>query len=135
MNFPALRYAGYSISYFLIIFPICLIIIKYKIPDEEKYFRKLKIIFVICLIIFNVRNIDRINKKFELDQHSNHNFSNFPFYWIKDVNYSRKNINNYEVSFLTGNDPCWDVKPVCVRRPNINIKKNKNYIFYSVNIE
>ena len=101
----------------------------------KKYYNKIKIIFIICLIIFNVRNIDRINKKLELDQNNNHNFTNFPFYWTKDVNYSRKNINNYEVSFLNGNDPCWDIKPVCVRRPNINIKKNNGYIFYSVNIE
>ena len=76
----------------------------------KKYYNKIKIIFIICLIIFNVRNIDRINKKLELDQNSNHNFTNFPFYWTKDVNYSRKNINNYEVSFLNGNDPCWDIK-------------------------
>ena len=59
----------------------------------------------------------------------------FLFYWIKDVNYSRGYINDYEVSVLKSSDPCWAVKPVCVRRPNISVNKVNGYIFYYVNVE
>ena len=34
-NFPTLRYAGYSISFYLIILPICFIISKYDISNEK----------------------------------------------------------------------------------------------------
>ena len=102
---------------------------KYQISNEKKYFDRLKIFFVVCLVIFNVRNIDRINKKLSLFEESNFNFINFPFYWIKDVNYSRGYINDYEVSVLKSSDPCWAVKPVCVRRPNISVNKVNGYIF------
>ena len=134
-NFPTLRYAGYSISFFLIVVPICFFLSKYQISNEKKYFDRLKIFFVVCLVIFNVRNIDRINKKLSLFEESNFNFINFPFYWIKDVNYSRGYINDYEVSVLKSSDPCWAVKPVCVRRPNISVNKVNGYIFYYVNVE
>lgn len=134
-NFPTLRYAGYSISFFLIILPICFFISKYKINNEKKYFYRLKIFFVICLVIFNIRNFERINTKLELNEHSSYNFTNFPFYWTKNLNYSRKNINNYEISFLKSKDHCWDVKPVCVKRPNIGIRMSNGFIFYYVDNE
>ena len=132
LNFPALRYAGYAISLFLIAVPISYSLSRYKLIDEKKFVLKIKILFIICLVIFNVRNLDRIQKKFILEKNDNYNFITFPFYWTQNVTYSTKKVNNVEISILDNNDMCWAVKPVCIRRQNINIDSINGFIFYFV---
>ena len=64
-----------------------------------------------------------------LTKNDHHNFKNFPFYWIKDVNYKEVIIDGQKI-YLT-NDSCWNTPSTCVRHTQFKISKRNNYIFYS----
>ena len=79
-----------------------------------------------------MRNIDRINNEASLKLNENHNFSNFPFYWIKDVKYKRQNDENDIFFSIESGNFCWATPSVCFSGNNINIQNKKNYLIFSV---
>ena len=48
-------------------------------------------------------------------------FSNFPFYWVKEQNFKKIEIDGYSLNSTTG--ACWNIEPTCVRdTSNLKIK-------------
>ena len=130
-NFPTLRYAGYSIVFLSLVLPFCFLI-SYKIDISKSVKKKYIYLIIISIIIFNLRNIDRINNEASLKLNENHNFSNFPFYWIKDVKYKRQNDENDIFFSIESGNFCWATPSVCFSGNNINIQNKKNYLIFSV---
>ena len=128
-NFPTLRYAGYVIVFLIIILPFA-IFLRSKIDfDNKKNLKKLKIIFFISYLIFFTKNVSRLNEELNIPPDNHHNFKNFPFYWIKDIQYEIIFIDDQKLYKV--NDACWNVPSTCVRNThNLRIKKKGNYNFY-----
>jgi len=129
-NFPSLRYAGYIVFYMLIIFPF-IYIFQYKIDLTSRLvIKKISILFLISLTVFFVKNVKRINTELNIPNEKDHNFENFPFYWVQDVKYETIYINSHKL-FKT-NGKCWNIPSTCVRNDSLKVNKHKNYIFYSI---
>ena len=62
INHPALRYGGYVLIASLILLPVSMIISKYNISVKDLY-KRLSILFVIVILIFVTRNLNRIHKE------------------------------------------------------------------------
>jgi hypothetical protein len=129
-NFPTLRYAGYLISYLIIILPF-IFFVNNKINLSKKL--NLKIFFTIVMIAYSVflfKNIVRLKNEIFLAKNLHHNFSDFPFYWVEKKVHKKFKINGYELYKVDGK--CWDVRPTCVRAvSHFNIKIKNNYVFYT----
>ena len=130
-NFPTLRYAGYAVVFLLISYPASYILINKIDFNNEKVIRKVKILILISLVIFNVRNIIRINQELYLTENQNHNFKNFPFYWIEDVKYEKVKINNFTLYNVQDGKMCWDTPSTCLRTVSgLHINEKNGYKFY-----
>ena len=129
LNFSTIRYAGYIIIYLLIIFPFIIYINKRVNLHDKLSFKKLSIIFLISFSVFLFKNISRLNSELNIPITNNHNFSNFPFYWLDEVNYEVKYISGYKVFLTKG--MCWNIPSVCVRGvEGFQSYKKNGYIFY-----
>ncbi len=130
-NFPSLRYAGYSIFFLLLVVPLCIYLGKNLRPNKIIIKKKIKILIILALIIFNFKNIQRLNNELNLKNYEHHNFLNFPFYWVDHVEYKSILINGKYFYEVTNNKSCWNVPPTCLRDRNYLDIQNKNgYFFY-----
>ena len=60
-----------------------------------------------------------------------HNFKNFPFYWVDKKDYKKIKINNNHAYIVEG--MCWNVPSPCIRNvSNLVIEEKNNYIFYKI---
>ena len=131
LNFPTLRYAGYIIVYLLLVFPFIAIYDKYLDTKNIIFLRKISVIFLICYLVFLYKNFTRFNYEFNIPVNQNHNFTNFPYYWIDKVKFEEKFINGVKVYSTKG--MCWNVPTTCIRNvENINLEIKNNYIFYYI---
>ncbi len=129
MNFPTLRYAGYIVTYLIFILPFCFILDKRIDFSKKENLKRIFIILIISYSIFLVKNVTRIHSKMNLEANSHHNFLNFPFYWVKEQNFKKIEIDGYSLNSTTG--ACWNIEPTCVRdTSNLKIKVKYNYVFY-----
>jgi len=128
LNFPTLRYAGYSIVFFSLALPFCFFI-SYKIRLNNKVIKKrYTYLLIFAILIFNLRNVDRINNELSLKFNEHHNFSNFPFYWIKETEYKKNDFFNS----LTNGSSCWATPSVCSSGDNIRIENKNGFLMYIV---
>ena len=131
-NFPTLRYAGYVIIYLLFILPYCLSI-NNKIVWEVGQYKKFFLILIFCFSIFALKNSIRLYKEINIPEDQNHNFKNFPFYFVKNSPYKEVIINNNKVYEVLDGNMCWATPSTCVRATDkLNIKNKKGYKFYSL---
>ena len=130
-NFPSLRYAGYSILFLLLVVPLCIYLAKNLNFNKTIVKKKIKILIILALIIFNFKNIQRLNNELNLKNYEHHNFLNFPFYWVDNVEYKSILINGKYFYEVTNNKSCWNVPPTCLRdRDYLNIQTKNGYFFY-----
>ena len=130
-NFPSLRYAGYSIFFLLLVVPLCIYLAKNLNFNKIIIKKKIKILIILALIIFNFKNIQRLNYEFNLKNYEHHNFLNFPFYWVDNVEYETILISGKYFYEITNNKACWNVPPTCLKDRNYLDIRNKNgYFFY-----
>ena len=131
-NFPTLRYAGYVIVFFLIIFPFCIFFRTRINLNNKKDIKKLSIILIISYLIFLSKNISRINEELDIPLNQDHNFKNFPFYWVKESQYETIDLDGNTLYKVKGS--CWNTPSTCVRNiTHLKIIKKNNYLIY-VNI-
>ena len=85
----------------------------------------------IALIIFNLKNLQRLNHELNLESNEHHNFDNFPFYWVADVKYKEILIHGKYFYQVTNNKSCWNVPATCLKDRNyLDIQKKGNYLIY-----
>ena len=123
---PSLRYGGYSIVFLTLAIPIALIFQKLK----NKYFfeKKLKYIVLLIIILFNFKNINRIEKEFE--RTDLYKFDNFPFFAIPEKEFITEVSPSGLIVYRT-NGHCWNIPTPCIGNltGKINVKKNYGYYF------
>ena len=130
-NFPTLRYAGYSVVFMFITLPY-IYYLSYQLDlSNKKVKTKVKILFLLSIAIFNVRNVDRIYNEFSLNINEHHNFSNFPFFWVENISYKTIDEKLIKLNLIEQNKSCWATPSVCVTVDNLNIQYTKGYIIYT----
>ncbi len=123
-NHPTLRYGGYSIVFLIISIPISLLFFRYK--NNNLFERRIRFLVIFVIILFNIKNITRVEKEFNREDH--YKFTNFPFYAIKE-----KNFTKYE--FKSGLDiysahHCWATPTPCGNiDQKIYVNKKNSYYF------
>ena len=131
-NFPTLRYAGYTIVFLTLILPLAIFFAKRINFSDKLIMRKINIILIVGIFIFNIQNIKRLNKELNLTIDEHHNFSNFPFYWVDNVDYEKIFIENKNFYKVTSKKACWNVPATCLKDvTNLKIERKNNYIFYT----
>ena len=115
---PTLRYGGYSLLASLIFLPTSLFLS--NSPIEGKTKKKLVTTIVIAtLLIFNARNIIRVNK--EMKQY---NSDSFPFFYVPKVDFKTINLSKDINIYVPINEACWAIKTPCAGgSENIDIKE------------
>ena len=116
---PTLRYGGYSLLASLIFLPTSLFLS--NSPIKKKIKKKLiTAILVASLLIFNVRNVIRINKEIKI-----YNFASFPFFYVPKGDSKLINLNENINLYIPKNiDACWATKTPCSGGvENIEVKK------------
>ena len=123
LNHPAMRYGGFV----LFAIPIFLFfseqISKYKI-SKKKLIKGTYYFVIITLIIFNVRNIHRINKEYHV---YNYDLLKSPFYYVPNIETKIvATFNDFNIYSPKEGEMCWASKTPCSYAPNLNIKKYFN---------
>ena len=123
---PQLRYGGYSIVFLTLSIPIALIYQKMK--DKNFFNKKLKYLLILIVLIFNVKNISRIND--ELQRADLYKFDNFPFFAIYDKEFISEKSSSGLVFYRTEGH-CWNTPSPCVGHLSgkLDIKKDNGYYF------
>ena len=129
-NHPQLRYGGYSILFLIISIPLALLFDKF---ESKKFFtKKFKFIVIIIIIIFNLKNIDRINNEIQRTDH--YKFDNFPFFSIIEKEFVSETTSSGLIIYKTQGH-CWNTPSPCVQsmeKLKLNsIKKNGYFFIYS----
>ena len=80
----------------VIVFSICLFLsllqfLFFKLQSSNFIKKKMIIIIVLVIFLVDFKNIIRINKEFHRDDF--YNFKNFPFFAIREKDYTKKNLN------------------------------------------
>jgi hypothetical protein len=106
---PTLRYGGYSLLTSLIFLPVALILSGSPIRKETKK-KLVTSILIITLLVFNLRNIKRINKEMKI-----YDATSFPFFYIPQGYSEMVNLNhNIKVYIPRKIDACWSTKTPCM---------------------
>ena len=130
-NFPTLRYAGYSVVFLVLVVPISLFLAKRINFNDKNVTKKINILIILAILVFNLKNIQRLNNELNLNNNEHHNFSNFPFFWVDEVKYNKILIEKKYFYEVTNNKPCWNVPSTCIKNLSyLEIKKKNNYFFY-----
>ena len=62
---PALRYGGYNLLALLVFIPVSLFLENY-LGNQLNFQRKVNIILIVVIVIFSLRNVQRINKEYKV---------------------------------------------------------------------
>lgn len=129
-NFPTLRYAGFIITFLILIFPFSIIINEKINLSLKNNLKKLLILFIFSYSIFLFKNITRLNNELKItEEHQHHNFENFPFFWVEKSLPEKILANNLTLQKVKGK--CWATPSICVRHfDNLKIISKNGYIFY-----
>jgi len=122
---PALRYGGYSLLASLVFLPTSLFLS--NSPVNKKTKKKIIATLVITsLLIFNARNIKRIDKEIKV-----YNSSSFPFFYVPKGDSELISLDeNIKVYFHKNIDACWATKTPCVGGSgDLNLKVKKIFGF------
>jgi hypothetical protein len=104
---PILRYGGYSLLASLIFLPSALFLSYSPIREETK--KKLVTGMVIAtLLIFNVRNIIRIDKEINI-----YDSESFPFFYVPKIDFVPINLKEDINIYIPISRGCWAIKTPC----------------------
>jgi len=106
--------------------PIALMISKFE--NKNLFKNRFKYLVILIIIIFNFKNINRINSEFKREDL--YKYDDFPFYTILDTKF----ISEKPVSGLTiykTNGHCWGTPSPCTGslKSKIKIQKKNGYYF------
>jgi hypothetical protein len=123
---PSLRYGGYSIVFLTFSIPIAIIFQK---TTNKKFFkRNFKYLVLLIVVIFNLKNINRINKEFQ--RTDLYKFDNFPYFAIPEKKFiPEKTLSGLTFYRTTGH--CWNTPTPCTGslKSKIGVKKINGYYF------
>jgi hypothetical protein len=94
--------------------------------------KKFTILLIISIVVFNLRNLDRINNELSINYDEHHNFGNFPYYWVNDVNFDKHKTQNLILNITEKGSKCWATPSVCITAIGVDTKKISNFIIYYI---
>ena len=121
---PTLRYGGYSAFYLLVSFPVAILFFKLKSSNLIR--KKMIIIIVLVIILVDFKNILRINKEF--NRNDFYNFKNFPFFAIRDKDYTKKKFDSGLTIYSAHH--CWDTPSPCGSFGDNTVSYYKNGYYF-----
>lgn len=128
-NHPTLRYGGYSAFYLLVSFPLAFLFYKLKNNNNER--KKIILIIILVISIVDIKNIIRINKEFKRSDY--YNFSNFPFFALREKEYTQKNFDTGLTMYFAHH--CWDTPSPCGEGYSDNIVTYEKNGYYFIQIQ
>ena len=79
--------------------------------------------------IFLFKNVNRINYELNIPITKDHNFRNFPFFWVENKEVQEILINDHKLYKVNGK--CWNTNSTCIRNSdNLKVNKYLDYVFY-----
>ncbi len=122
-KFPSLRYGGSILIISLLVIPFCFLL---NIKKNLNLMKQFKILLIISILIFNLKNISRINKEFNYSAAGY--FKSFPLFHIENVDFSETLINNEKVYVVKG--MCWATPSPCMRNADRKTEIKYGYKIY-----
>ena len=121
---PTLRYGGYSIFFLTISIPISIFLSRFK--NRNSFNKKFKFFILFVIIVFNFKNITRIEKEIDRDDH--YKFNNFPFFALKEKEYK---VHKYSPGLnIFSTHHCWATPTPCGQiNERVYVKKLNGYYF------
>jgi hypothetical protein len=111
-NRPSLRYGGYYLFCFSLFIPFSYFISRYKL-DYNRMKTSVVSLVIISFLIFNIKNVTRINKEQKMFKNDKHNI--FPLYYAPIQTYKTIKLGeNTSVYIPTSGDGCYVTKTPCV---------------------
>ena len=121
---PTLRYGGYSIVFLILSIPISFIFEKFE--NRNFFNKKFYFLIILVVILFNTKNILRINNEFQRDDL--YKFSDFPYFAIDKKKFSKKKFNSGLTVFSAHH--CWSTPSPCGNlSEKLDVIKKKGYYF------
>tara|TARA_B100000767_G_C19769599_1_gene539280 strand:+ start:1241 stop:2935 length:1695 start_codon:yes stop_codon:yes gene_type:complete len=111
LKHPTLRYGGYAACFLFFSIPVTFYLSKFT--PRKNFFRNVKFLLILVIVIFNLKNIDRINKEFK--RVDIYKYDNFPYYKIKVVKYKTLETNSNLKIYSSQGDQCWATPSPCVK--------------------
>ena len=127
-NHPQLRYGGYSISFLTISIPLALLF--HNFEDKNFFKEKFKFLTILVIVIFNLKNIHRINDEIQRTDH--YKYDNFPFFAIPKKEYDFEKTSSGLVVYKTDGH-CWNTPSPCVQslgELGLKTLKKNGYFFF-----
>ncbi len=128
-NHPTLRYGGYPIVFLILSIPISFLFFNFS---NRKYIeRKFKFFVLFIIILFNLKNINRIDNEF--NRNDMFKFVNFPFYTIKEKEYKKNEFDSGLIIYSAHH--CWSTPTPCghVDEKTRVYKKNGYFFINKIN--
>ncbi len=123
---PTLRYGGYPIVFLILAIPAVLLIKNFK--NRDNFEKKFTFFVILIIIIFNFKNINRIQK--ELKRNDLYKYTNFPFYSIPEKEFFKESFPSGLIIYRTKGH-CWNTPTPCIGNlsSKIFVNKLKGYYF------
>ena len=128
-NHPTLRYGGYPIVFLTLSIPISFL---FFVCSNKKYIeRKFKFFVLFIIILFNLKNINRIDNEF--NRNDMFKFVNFPFYTIKEKEFKKNEFDSGLIIYSAHH--CWSTPTPCghVDEKTRVYKKNGYFFINKIN--
>lgn len=117
LNHPSMRYGGFVLIGLPLIIFSASIIIKFNI-SKKKVFNLTVFFVILSIVIFNLRNVTRINK--EIDVYGYKPFTS-PFFYVENVE-SKLIAEDKDLKIFSPiKNSCWGSKTPCSYYPNLKI--------------
>ena len=134
VNHPTIRYGGYIIISAIFFLPAAKYFITF-FQFDEKFRKKINILIIITFLIFNVKNLIRIENEFK--RVDSYKFTNFPFYYSESEKFKKLVTSSGHILYNsdgTVGNYCWALPTPCgYIGNNIKSKELFSYIFYYQN--
>ena len=121
---PSLRYGGYLPITVLITSLFLFFYSSLKFKNNN--YKITKIFIISVFIIFNLKNIIRLDSEFS--RKDQYQFNNFPYFAVEDKKYKNLKINNINYMYTT-NGYCWATPTPCSNTPR-KARIINNFIFF-----
>ena len=102
----------------------------YVFENKNFFKKKFKFLIILVIVIFNFKNIDRINK--EIQRTDYYKYDNFPFFAIPEKEYTFEKTASGLVVYKTDGH-CWNTPSPCAQslgELSVKIKKKNGYYFF-----
>ncbi len=92
--------------------------------------KKMSFLIIIVVIIFNIKNFNRINNEFK--RNDIFKFSNFPFFAIKNTEFTKTKFDSGLTIYKQTNGHCWGIPSPCGLAKDVD-KKGGYYFIQRIN--